>query len=372
MKENTNKQNWQKVELGELLNYEQPGKYIVSSEDYDDKYKTPVLTAGKSFILGYTNETEGVYENLPVIIFDDFTTASHLVDFKFKVKSSAMKMLTPKRKDVDLKFIFLLMQTIKFSSETHKRYYLSTYQHRKILLPPLPVQKKIVSILEKAEKLKQKREEADKLTNEYLKSVFNEMFLKYKKNSEIIKSVNEICTLVRGSSPRPQGDPKYYGGDVPRLMVSDITRDGMYTTPKIDFLTEEGAKLSRPMKKGEVIMAVSGNPGLPTILDVDACIHDGFVGFRNLIEEIEPEYLYYYLLANKDKNNSQSVGAIFRNLNTDQIKKWQIVIPQIRLQKKFIEIAEKVEKLKEKQKESKEKINEMLDALMQKAFRGEL
>ena len=87
---------WNEYELGELLSYEQPTPYIVESTDYNDKYKTPVLTAGKSFILGYTNETNGVYTALPVIIFDDFTTASQYVNFEFKVKSSAMKILTPK------------------------------------------------------------------------------------------------------------------------------------------------------------------------------------------------------------------------------------------------------------------------------------
>ena len=94
--------------------------------------------------------------------------------------------------------------------------------------------------------------------------------------------LGSISTIVRGSSPRPKSDPRYYGGKIPRLMISDITRDGMYTTPKTDFLTEEGATKSRPMKKGDIIITVSGNPGLPTILAVDSCIHDGFVGLRKL------------------------------------------------------------------------------------------
>ncbi len=74
--------------LNEMLDYEQPNKYIVLSTDYDDSYTTPVLTAWQTFILWYTNETEWIYEaskENPVIIFDDFTTASKWVDFKFKV-----------------------------------------------------------------------------------------------------------------------------------------------------------------------------------------------------------------------------------------------------------------------------------------------
>ena len=77
------------VEIGTSVNYEQPTKYIVNSTKYDDTYKTPVLTAGQTFVLGYTDETQGIYpaskEN-PVIIFDDFTGAFKWVDFPFKVK----------------------------------------------------------------------------------------------------------------------------------------------------------------------------------------------------------------------------------------------------------------------------------------------
>ena len=108
-------------------------------------------------------------------------------------------------------------------------------------------------------------------------------------------TIEDVATVVRGSSPRPQGDIRYYGGNIPRLMVSDVTRDGMYVTPKIDFLTEEGATKSRPMKKGDFIIAVSGDPGEPCILSVDACIHDGFVGFRNLdISKVFTPYLYRF------------------------------------------------------------------------------
>ena len=115
---NVNSDKWTEYELGELLSYEQPTPYIVESTDYDDKYKTPVLTAGKSFLLGYTNEEHGIYDRLPVIIFDDFTTASQYVNFKFKVKSSAMKILQPNTELVLPKFIYYRMQIIQFDHST--------------------------------------------------------------------------------------------------------------------------------------------------------------------------------------------------------------------------------------------------------------
>ena len=148
--------------------------------------------------------------------------------------------------------------------------------------------------------------------------------------------LGDLCTIVRGSSPRPKSDPRYYGGLVPRLMVADITRDGMYTIPQIDSLTEEGAAKSRPMKKGEVIITVSGNPGLPTILAVDACIHDGFVGLRNPNEDVNPEYLYLNLLQQHSINGEQSVGAVFKNLTTHQVKGFKIPLPPLEVQRTIV------------------------------------
>ena len=145
--------------------------------------------------------------------------------------------------------------------------------------------------------------------------------------------LEELCTIVRGSSPRPKSDPRYYGGPVPRLMVADITRDGMYSVPQIDSLTEEGATKSRPMKKGDVIITVSGNPGLPTILAVDACIHDGFVGLRNINENANREYLYLNLLQQHSINWKQSVGAVFKNLTTHQVKGFEIPLPSLEEQR---------------------------------------
>ena len=85
-------EDWEVVSLGNLLAYEQPTKYLVSHSKFLDEGSYPVLTAGKSLVLGYTNEENGVFTDLPVIIFDDFTTDSKFVDFPFKAKSSAMKI----------------------------------------------------------------------------------------------------------------------------------------------------------------------------------------------------------------------------------------------------------------------------------------
>jgi restriction endonuclease S subunit len=160
--------------------------------------------------------------------------------------------------------------------------------------------------------------------------------LEFDENWEVTK-LDDLCEIVRGSSPRPRSDSKFYGGNIPRLMVADVTRDGMYVTPSIDTLTEEGAKQSRPMKKGDLVMAVSGQPGVCAILAIDACIHDGFAGCRNMNQEkILTEYAYHYLMSQMDVNNSQSVGAIFKNLNLDQLRQFEIPLPPLKIQREIV------------------------------------
>jgi type I restriction enzyme S subunit len=141
------KDGWVKRKLGEVLDYEQPLKYLVSDTDYTSNGQTPVLTVGKTFILGYTDENEGIYYNTPVIIFDDFTTQSRYVDFSFKIKSSAIKLLKPKSDKISLRFVFEAMQHIKYDAIDHKRHWIGEFQAFEIELPNYEIQNEIVDII---------------------------------------------------------------------------------------------------------------------------------------------------------------------------------------------------------------------------------
>ncbi|WP_264857486.1 restriction endonuclease subunit S [Capnocytophaga catalasegens] len=140
-----NDKPWEVKTLGEVLDYKRPDNYIVKDTNYQTN-GIPVLTANKSFILGYTNEEFGVFDNFPVIIFDDFTTDSKFVDFPFKVKSSAIKILLAKN-NYNIKFIYELISTIKFEATEHKRYYISEYQNIKLPFPSIAEQQKIAACL---------------------------------------------------------------------------------------------------------------------------------------------------------------------------------------------------------------------------------
>ena len=140
--------DWNDEQLMNVLNYVQPTAYLVKNAKYDNSHQTPVLTAGKTFLLGYTSEKLGVFtEQLPVIIFDDFTTAFQYVDFPFKAKSSAMKILVPNNEHVNMKFVYASMKRVCFPLGEHKRYWISEYRREKIQYPCQEEQQKIADFL---------------------------------------------------------------------------------------------------------------------------------------------------------------------------------------------------------------------------------
>ena len=141
--------------------------------------------------------------------------------------------------------------------------------------------------------------------------------------------LSDLGQVIRGASPRPKGDKRFYGGDIPRLMVEDVTRDGKHVTPRVDFLTEEGATRSRPCKAGTLTIVCSGTVGVPAILKVDACIHDGFLALINLKQGVSTELLYYQFdRLRRQFDSSATHGGVFTNLTTSGVKEFRIPFPR--------------------------------------------
>jgi type I restriction enzyme S subunit len=185
--------------------------------------------------------------------------------------------------------------------------------------------------------------------------------------------LGKIGEVIRGASPRPKGDKRYYGGNIPRLMVEDVTRDGKYVTPCTDYLTEEGAKLSRPCKKGTLTVVCSGNVGVPAILAVDACIHDGFLAFRDIKKNYDLEFVYTYLSRLQSKFDASAThGGIFVNLTTTILKEFMASFPSQPEQQKIAAFLGAVdEKIAQLQKK-KDLLEDYKKGSMQKLFSQEI
>ena len=290
-------QEWVEYSLDELLSYEQPAQYIVKSTDYDDAYDTPVLTAGKSFILGYTNEEDGIYDQLPVIIFDDFTTASQYVNFKFKVKSSAMKILTPVKELVLPKYIYYRMQIINFDHSTHKRYWIQQYSKIRVSVPPLPEQERIVARIEElfsqldagVETLKKAKAQLAV----YRQAVLIEAF------EDCIDSVTmgSVATMIN-PQPSHRTPPEFENG-IPYIGIGDIDYTGktirFKDARKVNPVVYEEHLQRYTLREGDFVMGKIGTIGKPFRLPLpqNYTLSANVILIQPDAEKINPEFLFW-------------------------------------------------------------------------------
>ena len=193
-----------KVKINSLLDYIQPTKYIVSSEEYSNEFNTPVLTAGDTFLLGYTNDKDGIYnasKHNPIILFDDFTTAIKWVDFPFKVKSSACKIIVSKTK-TNLRYCYYAMKAMNFDHLQHKRYWISEYSEQ-LINDYEDENSKIVAELDNITDTISKKEQVILNLDELIKSRFIEMFGHYFEDVCYFVKVGDIATATIGLTYKP-------------------------------------------------------------------------------------------------------------------------------------------------------------------------
>ncbi|WP_292464553.1 restriction endonuclease subunit S [Methanolobus sp.] len=243
-----------------------------------------------------------------------------------------------------------------------------------IPLPPLETQHKIVAILEKAEETKKLRAQADELTQQFLKSVFVEMFGDPIANPKRWnkRKLGELCRIRRGASPRPIEN--YVGGTVPWVKIGDGTKgNDIYIENTAEKIIEEGVKKSVLLKKGSLIFANCGvSLGFARILNIDGCIHDGWLSLEDI--SIELNIIYLLKLINSISNYFRLTApdGTQPNLNTTIMKNFEIPVPPLSMQNKFADFVENIEKSKQTQQQCHQEIDMLFNVLMQKAFTGEL
>lgn len=371
--------NWTEYTLEGLLSYEQPTPYIVESTDYSDSYDTPVLTAGKSFIIGYTNETSGIYDNLPVIIFDDFTTSTQYVNFPFKVKSSAMKILTANTELVVPKFIFYRMQIVEFDHSTHKRYWIQQYSKIKVKIPPIPEQERIVAQIEELfSELDNGVETLQKTKQQlaiYRQAVLKEAFASCTKKV----TVESVCQHVTDGDHMPP--PKTKDG-IPFIMISNI-ENHVIDWSNTAFVGDEyynNIDNKRRPAKGDVLYTVTGSYGIPVLIDFEKefCFqrHIALLRPKDIIKQ---KFLYYamqepgvYAQATKGATGTaqKTVGlAVLRKIQIpfcDDIDTQTEIVNDIEAKMSLCDSIEKTVDTALQQAEA------MRQSILKKAFEGEL
>lgn len=338
--------------LGELLGYEQPTKYLVSSKDYDDSYPTPVLTAGKTFILGYTNETEGIYpasKEEPVIIFDDFTTAFKWVEFPFKAKSSAMKMLTLKSgTDSLFKYVYYAMQCIVYNSSDHARQWISKYSNIEVPVPPIEIQEAIVEILDKFTNLEAELEaelEARTLQYEYYR---DSLLASFSESAVKFYSIEELFTTRNGYTPSKSNSSYWENGTVPWFRMEDIRENGGVLSEALQSVHESALKKGGMFPAGSIIVATSATIGEHALINVDFLCNQRFTvltpkeEFKSLLL---PKFLYYYSFVLDRWCLANTTQSSFASVDMKRFKKFEFPLPSLEEQQRIVDILDRFDAL---------------------------
>ena len=356
------------MKIKDFIDYEQPNEYIVESDRYNIKYSTPVLTAGQSFILGYTNESKGIYKKGPCIIFDDFTTSVHYVDFPFKVKSSAMKILTPKS-NTDLKYCYYLLLSLSKMPPNHKRQWISTTSEKTHELPSMDKQIAIVKKLDLiSDTIAIYTNQIENLDN-LVKARFIEMF---GDGNLPMKTVEELCSCVVDC---PHTTPKYEGDlKNPAIRTSEIKK-GFLVWDTMRYVSDKEyvERTTRAIPKaGDIVYGREGTFGNAAILPdgYKFCLGQRVMLLRPDYSKCTSEYLLHSVISDEvyrqaiEKNNASTVAHV----NVKDVKQFKVPLPSLDKQNEFANFVKQVDKSREAVKKSLEKTQQLYDSLMQEYF----
>lgn len=341
------------VKLGDVLDYEQPTKYIVKCKDYQNE-GMPVLTAGQTFILGYTDETNGIFEaskENPVIIFDDFTTSFHWVDFNFKVKSSAMKMLRVlSEREVSFRFVYYAMKCIKYQTLEHSRQWISKYSQIEIPLPPIEVQTEIVRILDKFTSLEAELEaELDCRKRQY--EYYRDRLLSFENvgGQEVEwKKMSEVGTFIRGNGLQKKDFTESGVGCIHYGQI--YTKFNTFTDKTLTYCSENVARKLTPVHPGDLIIACTSE----NVEDV--CKTVAWLGKEDIVtgghacvfsHHENPKYIAYLLQTENffQQKKKYARGVKVIDIKVADLQKITLPIPSLEEQHRIVSILDRFESL---------------------------
>lgn len=278
----------------------------------------------------------------------------HYINGKYSLHQRAYRIHVLSDK-LDTKFLYYYMSS-HFKTYINSKAVFSTvkslrkpmFLEFKIPLPPIEIQREIVKILDVFKNMEAELEaelEARKKQYSYYRDSFldfnsHNIFTKKHNISKIeFFSLGEICTILRGASPRPiKSFITEDKSGINWIKIGDVSPNSKYITQTKEKITTEGAKHSRFLTKNSFILSNSMSFGRPYILKIDGCIHDGWLSISDFEENLDSDYLYYILTSTQIQNEmaqKASFGGAVQNLNADIVKAIKIPVPPLEIQKEI-------------------------------------
>ena len=374
---------WKMTPLEECLDYQQPTPYLVKDERYNPAFKTPVLTAGKTFILGYTNEENGIFsEGLPVIIFDDFTTATQFVNFPFKAKSSAMKILEAKN-ETDIKFMYEALQNVSFEVGAHERHWISTFAPMLVPVPKPAEQQKIAECLSSVDELIGAQARKVDALKTHKKGLMQQLFPREGETQPRLrfpefqnageweeKKLEDLAKRGSGHTPN-KAKQEYYNGGIKWVSLADSKRlDNGLISETANVISEQGIKNSSAVlhPAGSVILSRDAGVGKSAVMSESMAVSQHFIVWTCDKQRLSNWFLYYILQIKKPVFESVASGSTIKTIGLPFFKELRIIVPPVPEQQRIATCLTSLDALITAETQKHEALKTHKKGLMQQLF----
>ena len=319
----------------------------IKTEQYQKEGKNIIIDQGKEIISGYTDIQEGLFEDVPVIIFGDHTRIIKYVDRPFFLGADGVKILKSKFKDANYKYLYYALRNIKIPNTGYNRHF-KWLKEVEIEYPEIEIQTNIVKVLDKIVHIMNvKRKEINNL-NTLIKSRFTEMFGDPVSNSYDLPeaTLSDLGEFGRGvSKHRPRNDIKLLGGKYPLIQTGDIANAGLYITSYSNTYSELGLRQSKMWDKGTLCITIAANIAKTAILEFDACFPDSVVGFI-ANERTNNIFIHYWFSFFQAILELQAPESAQKNINLKILSELKVIVPEKRKQDEFASFVKLIDKLK--------------------------
>ena len=340
----------------------------IQTSEYLQSGNHPIIDQGQSPISGYTNLEDGIFADVPAIIFGDHTRVIKYVDTPFFLGADGVKVLKSKIQDADYKYLFYCLQNAKIPNTGYNRHF-KWLKEIEVPLPTLDEQRHIAAVLDKVSGLIAKRREQLAKLDELVKAWFVEMFGDPSANSQWpTQKLSKLGELNRGvSKHRPRNDPALLGGPYPLIQTGDVSNSGLYILDYSSTYSELGLAQSRLWKEGTLCITIAANIAQTSILAFDACFPDSVVGFLPG-EKTNAVFVHYWFSFFQKILEEQAPQVAQKNINLKILSDLDVIVPPYNLQADFSDFVRQAEKSKLTIQQSIDKLDVLKKALMQQYF----
>ena len=344
----------------------------LKTDEYHQNGKYPIVDQGQNLIAGYTDKEDGVFKELPAIIFGDHTRIIKYIDQPFFIGADGVKILRSKIQDANYKYLYYALKSVKIPNTGYNRHF-KWIKASKIIYPDKEIQERVVYILDKLSEIIRIRKKEQNLLDNLIKSRFIEMFGQgnYPRHA-LIELIAEGAGLSYGIV-QPGNDGT---GDMGVLRPVDLV-DGRISTAAIKYIDRsigDGFKKTE-LTGDELLITVRGTTGITALTNVrfkNMNVTRGIAVIRYDRSKINPEYLNAYLNTNESQRYIQehTRGATLQQINLSDLRTLEILVPPRILQEQFAAFVAQTDKSKLIIQKSLDELETLNKALMQKYFGG--